>query len=100
MDFKRALDDTTTDAAIAEDEKEAAAQGVKMTPALVMVNNEGDRIVIEGLRDTELIRRAIQVLRTDQAVADAARERVTATTFIPEGPVAERYTPSSGVVDD
>lgn len=99
-EFKRALDDTTTDAAIAEDEQEAAAEGVKATPALVIRNNEGDRVVIEGVRDTELIRRAIQVLRTDQAVADAARERVTATTFIPEGPAPARHTPSSGVVDD
>lgn len=99
-EFRRALDDTTTDAAIAEDEKEAAAEGIKATPALVIRNNEGDRVVIEGVRDAELIRRAIQVLRTDQAVADAARERVTATTFMPEGPAPARYTPSSGVVDD
>ena len=82
-DFRRALDDSTTDAAIAEDEREGKAEGIKSTPALVIRNGEGDRVVIEGLRDEELIRRAIQVLRTDQAVADAARQRVTSTTFIP-----------------
>lgn len=75
-DFRRALGDTTTDAAIAEDEKAAAAEGVKNTPALIVRNQVGDRIVLEGVRDVELIRRAIQVARTDQAVADAARERV------------------------
>lgn len=83
-EFRRALGDPTADAAIAEDEREAVAEGVKSAPALVIRNREGDRVVIEGVRDAELIRRAIQVLRTDQAVADAARERVTGTTFIPE----------------
>ncbi len=82
--FRRALGDTTTDAAIAEDEREALAEGIKATPALVIRNSENDRVVIEGVRDTDLILRAIQVLRTDQAVADAARERVTSTTFMPE----------------
>ena len=88
-DFRRALGDATADAAIAEDERAATAEGIKSTPALVIRNGEGDRVVIEGVRDAELIRRAIQVLRTDQAVADAARERVTSTPLMPEKSASE-----------
>lgn len=91
--FRAALGDPAAgkaaDEAIAEDERAAEAEGIKATPALVLRNGEGDRVVIEGLRDAELIRRAIQVLRTDQAVADAARERVTGATFIPEPRASE-----------
>jgi predicted DsbA family dithiol-disulfide isomerase len=82
--FSRALGDTTIEAAIAEDGRAAEAEGVKSTPALVIRNGEGDRVVIEGVRDADLIRRAIQVLRTDQAVADSERERITSSGFMPE----------------
>lgn len=73
--FTRALDDPTLDTAIAEDARHADEAGIRSTPALVLTNAEGDRIVIEGPRDLQLLQRAIQVLRTDAAVAEAAAAR-------------------------
>lgn len=81
-------------AALAEDAREAAKHGITSTPAVVLANRHGDRVVIEGLRDFDLYERAIEVLRHDEDLAEAEHVGIRSTPLIAEARLFPRHTAS------
>lgn len=71
---------------LAEDARLAVEMGITSTPALVLRNRKGDKIVIQGPRDLELLKRAVETLRLEEDLEEAAEgaPRVTSTPLMPE----------------
>lgn len=82
-EFERALDDPGLDARIKHDQERAKRAGIGSTPAVILTNGCGDRVVIEGPRDRELFERAISVLKADSE-AEECGSPVTVTPLMHE----------------
>ena len=78
---------------LAEDARRSVEVGVTSTPAVLMTNAAGDKVLITGLRDLELFKRAIESLRLEEDLEQMTPEapsqpRVTTTPLMQEAPEA------------
>lgn len=76
---------------LADDARRAVEVGVETTPAVLMSNRRGDKVLIEGPRDLELFKRAIEILRVEEDLEENLEEaptppRVTTTPLMQEAP--------------
>lgn len=79
LDMERFYDDMTTNAfeieqEIADDKIEAAQHCVTSTPTLVMQNDDGDKIIVHGTLDQEVVSRSIRSLMGEKVIGAAAEE--------------------------
>ena len=82
--FDQSLRSVDADERLRQDRFLADKYAITSTPAVILTNAVGDRIVIQGPRDEVLFKRAIEVLRVEAALESGS---ITATPLMPEAKV-------------